>query len=417
MRKLAFAFLWLYVFSIPWEAVQIPAAGTAARGIGMLALSCGVLAVVISGRLRKPGLILWLGMAFTVMSALSLFWTVSLPLTLQRVITDAQLLGSMWLVREFVRSNTHVHWLLVACCLGCFVPIANLLDNFLSGRSIGYDRFTSTGAVALDPNDLGLTLALTMPMAWQLMRRHSGWVRLVMRVYFVVVPVAILLTGSRGAFVTGLIALAIVPLTLQWSSPRSVVAAFGAAIAIAVMTAEFVPESIWARLRTIQTEISERQILTLSGRIDIWRAGLGVAIEHPLLGAGAGAYSAAIQSVAPHADVAHNTYLGVLAEQGLLGFLLFAALLSACAWTISCLPPSERSLWMIVGLSWAVGVFALSWEARKLTWLLFGLCAAQADRATGRPHVSERSMATHRDAPLRRLNVQPEISPRTVPQC
>ncbi len=134
--------------------------------------------------MRKLGLILWLGMAFTVVSALSLFWTVSLPLTLQRVITDAQLVGSMWLMREFARSEEQVHSLLVACCFGCFVPMANVLNNFVTGRSIGYDRFSSTGAVPLDPNDLGLTLALAMPMAWQLMRRRSGWVRLVLKLYF-----------------------------------------------------------------------------------------------------------------------------------------------------------------------------------------------------------------------------------------
>ena len=416
MRKLAFAFLWLYAFSIPWEAVQIPGAGTAARGIGILALASGVLAVAMSGRLRKPGLILWLGMAFTVVSALSLFWTVSLPLTLQRVVTDAQLVGSMWLVREFARSDEQVHSLLVACCFGCFVPMANLLNNFVSGRSIGYDRFTSTGAVPLDANDLGLTLALAMPMAWQQMRRRSGWVRLVLRVYFVVAPLVILLTGSRGAFVTGLIALSIVPLTLQWSSPRSVVAALGVVIAMAVVTTEFVPASIWARLRTIQAEISERQNMTLSGRIDIWRAGLSVVIEHPLLGAGAGAYRAAIQSVAPRTDVAHNTYIGVLAELGLLGFFLFVALLSACAWTISGLPPTDRPLWMIVGFAWAVGVFALSWEAAKLTWLLFGFCAAQADIATEQRRISERSTEWKRVAPFRRLNVRPEIPRQGLPQ-
>ena len=416
MRKLAFAFVWLYAFSIPWEGVQIPAAGTVARGIGVLALAWGVIAVAISGRLRRPGLILWLGMAFTVASALSLIWTVSLPLTLQRVVTGTQLLASMWLVREFARSNEQVHSLLLACCLGCFVPMANLLNNFVTGRSIGYDRFTSTGAVALDPNDLGLTLALAMPMAWHLMRHRSGWVRVVLSVYFVAAPFVILLTGSRGGFVVGLIALSIVPFTVRWSSPRSVAAAVGAVIAIAVMTAELVPESIWARFRTIETEFRQREILTLSGRIDIWRAGVGVAIENPLLGAGAGAYPAAIQSVAPHADVAHNTYLGVLAEQGLLGLLLFVALLSACAWTIARLPPADRPLWIIVGLSWAVGVFSLSWEARKLTWLLFGFFAAQADIAAARQQISSRAAEWKRAAPLGKVTVQPEIPHRALPQ-
>ena len=416
MRELAFAFLWLYAFSIPWDAVPIPAAGTAARGIGILALGCGLLAVVISGRMRKLGLILWLGMAFTVVSALSLFWTVSLPLTLQRVITDAQLVGSMWLMREFARSEEQVHSLLVACCFGCFVPIANVLNNFVTGRSIGYDRFSSTGAVPLDPNDLGLTLALAMPMAWQLMRRRSGWVQLVLKLYFVVAPLVILLTGSRGAFVTGLIALSIVPLTLQWSSPRSVAGVFAVAIAIGVMTIQFVPESIWARLGTIQEEISQRDTLSLSGRVEIWRAGLSVAVENPLLGAGAGAYPVAIDSVARRSAAAHNTYIAVLAEQGLLGFAFFVALLAAGAWTISGLPSQDRLLWMVVGFCWAIGGLSLNWEARKLTWLLFGFIAAQSGARTDPHRIPEGAAEQKAGGPLRRLDVRPDLPSQAFPQ-
>ena len=215
-------------------------------------------------------------------------------------------------------------------------------------------------------------------MAWQLMRRRSGWVRLVLKLYFVVAPLVILLTGSRGAFVTGLIALSIVPLTLQWSSPRSVAGAFAVAIAIGVMTTQFVPESIWARLTRFREEISQRDALSLSGRVEIWRAGLSVAVENPVLGVGAGSYSAAIQSVVTRkTDVAHNTYLSVPQSWDCSGSSVRRAVVRV---RVDYFPPpaEDRQLWMIVGFSWAVGVFSLSWEARKLTWLLFGLLAAQA---------------------------------------
>jgi hypothetical protein len=38
----------------------------------------------------------------------------------------------------------------------------------------------------------------------------------------------------------------------------------------------------------------------------------------------------------------------------------------------------EKRLWVISFLTWGIGVFGLTWEYRKMTWLLFALFVAQA---------------------------------------
>jgi len=46
---------------------------------------------------------------------------------------------------------------------------------------------------------------------------------------------------------------------------------------------------------------------------------------------------------------------------GVLGFYV---------WTLS---PPERALWAVVAAVWAVGVFTLTWEHYKPTWLIMSL--------------------------------------------
>jgi hypothetical protein len=52
------------------------------------------------------------------------------------------------------------------------------------------------------------------------------------------------------------------------------------------------------------------------------------------------------------------------------------------------LPSLDRSMWIVLLMTWGAGVSAMSWELSKPTWLLFGLLAAEVTAAT---RVSERA--------------------------
>jgi O-antigen ligase len=129
---------------------------------------------------------------------------------------------------------------------------------------------------------------------------------------------------SRGALV-GLVLIPFIFLPARWS----LIAVPVVAIALAIAS----PQLIRERFDTSNAAGSD-----LASRVDFWRAAENIWENHPVLGVGLGGFPNAYVAAPvpgkqflpdtefeppPHA---HNLYLNVLAEQGLIGFLALLAL-------------------------------------------------------------------------------------------
>jgi len=376
MRKLTAYLLWLYVFTVSWDTVELPFFGSLSRAVGLVVVGVAILTTVLRGRFRKPDAVLGFAVAFGVFSMLSLLWTISYQETVTRTFTYAQLVASAWLIRESVRTTEQVEPLMTAYCYGSFVPLISLAQNFAAGVQIGgASRFSAND---LNPNQFGIQLMIGLPMAWHFITHRRGLARAVAIIYFAVTPLGLLLTATRGGFVAGIVAAAVVPLTLPRQSLRMYILS-GVLLIVAVISITLlVPRANLERILTISNELTTGG--RLSGRTDIWKAGLQVYPEHPFLGVGAGGYGVAVE---PHihfgrAVVSHNTVIGLLIEEGIVGLSMFAAALGACAWTIFRLPPPYRAVWSVLMLTWLVGAMDGNFEHVKITWVLFGLVSAQS---------------------------------------
>ena len=84
------------------------------------------------------------------------------------------------------------------------------------------------------------------------------------------------------------------------------------------------PLSSFQRLGTTGTEVTQGD---LNGRTEQWRQGIRAFMEHPVQGVGTDMY----RSVNTLNKVAHNSYLSVLVEEGLIGFVMFASILAIVA--------------------------------------------------------------------------------------
>jgi O-antigen ligase len=379
--KIAFGSLWLLVFAMPWEdAITIPGIGTSVRLIGMVTLGLGALAILERGKVRRPAVGHIVMALFVLLAVLSYLWSLYPEGTLIEAFSYIQLFTMVWLIWELAPEVQDQMRLMQAYVFGTFVSGVDTFYLFLSHQESVYQRYAGA---KLDANDLGLIMALSIPMSYYLLIQNPGRMVWVYRVHLILAGTTILLTASRGATLATVVALAIVPLTQARLGGRQRVALVLTVILLIGGVLFFVPETSWERLATVPTEFEQG---TFTGRTIIWKAGWEIFRAHPFVGIGANAFRVMVSrelaepirmGEADPAPPAHNTFLSVLVEQGVLGFAVFCGMLGAMAVSLRGMPPFPQRLWIVSLAVWVVGVSSLTWEMRKPTWFFFGLLMAQ----------------------------------------
>jgi len=385
LERIAYAGLCAFLFSLPWEEAPQLNGFALSRWLGIATLAIAMLQLGITSQRRSLSGIHYLLASFVGLSAVSVFWSADVQTTFTRIGTYSQLLIAVWLIWEFAAAESRVLGLMQAYLLGIFLASLLTIHNFLTGTTAaqldaarGVERWEESrySITGINENDLGLMLAIAMPMMiYLVVRVKSNWMRTFLWIQLVACIAAILLTGSRGALLSATIASAMLPLSFRFLPASQKVAAALACAGAAACAIFFVPAETWGRLLLFSTELTQG---TLTHRTLIWSAGLDAFRDHPFLGVGSGAYAATVFKVVNVPYVAHNTFLSVLVELGVVGALLLLGLLASLYYAAFRLRGLERRLWVTVLLTWTVGVMALAWEYRKPTWIMFGLLVAHA---------------------------------------
>jgi O-antigen ligase len=389
-RAVAWPLLWVLVFSIPWEkSLLIAGVGTITRLLGVLTVLAGIGAVLQRRSLRRPNLVLILAAGFVLWNAMTLLWSYAPAATEAKVLTLGQLLVMFWLIWELCGTAARETALMAAYVAGAAVSSALTILRFAQGLETYYRRYAATG---FEPNDLGLTVALSIPLSLHLALRGRGPLRWVWRGAVALAIAAILLSASRTALVVSFAGF-LYPVWTWRKSDLSQKVSFLMLFGLLVLGPLYLaPGSSRQRLSTL---LAEATTGTLHNRKQIWKAGLKVfLLERPLLGVGAGGYPEAVRprlgtpAIAGHQYVAHNTFLSVLVESGLIGCGLFAAAILVLAAFVWMMPFTERALWSVMLLVCGVGVTTLTWEHRKPVWFIAALITtawARSFRPEGEP--------------------------------
>ena len=369
---------------MPWEdAITISGFGTSVRLIGMITVGFGVMAIIERGKVRRPAPGHIVMALFVLLAVLSYLWSLFPEGTLVQAFSYVQLFAMVWLIWELAPREREQMRLMQAYVLGTFVSGIDTLYLFFSHQESVYQRYAGA---RLDANDLGLIMALSIPMSYYLLIENRGWIAWVYRIQLILAGTTILLTASRGATLATLVSLSIVPLTQARLTGRQRLALFLTVSLLVYSAILFVPATSWERLSTLPSEFEQG---TMTGRTIIWKAGWEIFRVHPFFGIGANAFRLIVSRVLaepirldqslylPPAPPAHNTFLSVLVEQGVVGFLVFCALLAVIALSLRSMPPFPQRLWIVSLGVWVVGVSSLTWEMRKPTWFFFGLIMAQ----------------------------------------
>jgi O-antigen ligase len=88
------------------------------------------------------------------------------------------------------------------------------------------------------------------------------------------------------------------------------------------------------------------------------------------------------RSVNIEGKVAHNSFLSILVELGIVGIILFGIILTIVVVQAARQSPWDSVFWFSVLAVWAIGAFTLTWEYRKPTWLFLCLVVVSSALST-----------------------------------
>jgi O-antigen ligase len=191
-----------------------------------------------------------------------------------------------------------------------------------------------------DVNDLALLIVCTLPLVLYLWRKPAGpFARALLAAATVFLMVALGKTGSRGGFLGFVTVGGYLLLRLRGVSTLQRVVTVALLV---TLLAALGSDKYFDRIETILHPTTDYNWSGKSetGRMEIWKRGLGYMVDHPLLGVGAAAFPVAEGTLAPAAleaqrygrgfkwSAPHNSFIQIGAELGVGGLILFVALLA-----------------------------------------------------------------------------------------
>jgi O-antigen ligase len=162
-----------------------------------------------------------------------------------------------------------------------------------------------------------------------------------------------------------------VPLSMTKLTPGRLVMTIGLLGLSGALAVAYIPSKVVQRLSTTGEQVQE---LKFGGRYKLWVGGMNAFVQRPIMGWGPATYKEAITPwLGSLAQVAHNSYISVLVEEGVVGFVLYGMMFVAVLLALLNLPPPVRRFALILFATLATAMLPLTWEDRKPVWCILGI--------------------------------------------
>ena len=368
--------LYLLIFAVPWGSIREIRLGTVTVGITEalvgLVLAAWLAKMVAAREIKTvhPPLLLPL-LIFLGATLLSLTVTLSLQYSLKEILKWLEVLGIYLFVVNMIgrrEAKTIVFLILLAGISQALLGIYQFFGRVGPEGFLLFDRFIRAYGTFKQPNPYGGYLGLVLPLAYSLSLGTKGYgtrdrgqgtgdkgslpfnsyllIALAMA-GVVLMLAAMLMTLSRGAwlgFIAALIVMNVV--RSRRAAVLFVLALILLSLVIVMGGLQLLPEAIVQRFLDFLPFLAGVDIHTIEvtpanfaviERLAHWQAGWDMFSEHPWLGVGIGNYEPVYPAYAlPRWDEplghAHNYYLNIAAEAGLVGLSAYLILGAAVFW-------------------------------------------------------------------------------------
>ncbi len=216
--------------------------------------------------------------------------------------------------------------LFTICCSALFYSASSLLLSEAVSERFSYGSM-------YDPNDLAYILVSLLPLSIYYVTQNKGVIKKIFGISTIGISlVTILLTGSRGGFLGLVSILMLLFFTkgsgIKWQQKLALVI-----ISIALFTT-FGSTINMDRVKSLMELSSDYNVTGDEGRLELWRKGIQIALTHPVTGVGVNCIGQAIGDLraaqgegSAKWQTAHNSFIEIAAEIGLIGFFLFCSII------------------------------------------------------------------------------------------
>ncbi|MCB8817215.1 O-antigen ligase family protein [Desulfosporosinus shakirovi] len=345
----------------------------------------------------KTDALLWLPIALLGVYLLSTAFSIAPAHSFAETLRLLSLIITLYLVVAYVEDEKDLqrlgYTLIAAGAVLGLVAIVQYLTQwfFIPTSAVVINRRSNT--TFADANIFARFLVITFLFSVAELERRTSWSSRVIPLVAILLQGAGLgITGSRG----GILALGVSAIIFVILIPRRKLTLYAMVLMIlAIIAAAVLNPAIMARIESLRSGL-----LSASGGIReyLWRSGMAMVRDHPVVGIGVGAFGVAFTTIYPYfnpystfyVSLSHTAILTVLAETGIIGFtvlyFLFAKTLQR-GWDISRTIRHERLRFLNASI--VAGVIAIFISAQgegrlyeePLLWILWAMLVSVSQLA------------------------------------
>jgi putative inorganic carbon (hco3(-)) transporter len=219
-----------------------------------------------------------------------------------------------------------------------------------------------------DNNLVAVGMSMLLPVITALGATSTGWHKRVFQFMNVGVLYRAISTYSRG----GMLSVCAVGTVYFWRSPHKLRAAAAVIVALLVIV-PVLPPVFWDRMSTIAAAEDERDA-SQQGRLHFWNVALAMANDRPFVGVGHSGYEQAYNQYDSSNGqfgtnrAAHSAWLGILAELGYPGLILFVTIVLSSLLACGRVRRAARRR----EVSEALGAYAVALETALIAFIVGG---------------------------------------------
>lgn len=223
------------------------------------------------------------------------------------------------LMTTLIDTRRRLRSFLLAMMVSGFLYSVSAMKTFLTRTGNEVERIKGWGTQLENPNDLACVLDLLLPFSVYFLLTAKGKIRLLALITVLATFFSVMFTFSRSGFLGLFLAI----LVLVWKIGRKYrmrIVAGSAVLAVVLFVA--MPGSYRHRISTIFNPQAD-QTNSAQERQELMKVAANLAVRRSILGLGMGNFH--IYSF--HEKVAHNSFLEIAAELGIVGLLAYLGLI------------------------------------------------------------------------------------------